>query len=79
MSSNLNAPTTNTGKFSGGESKIESAIEIEHISELKIYYGIYFIGLIILLSIYLGPFFYFKIIRGKNFSSHNNIGIKHAI
>lgn len=80
MSQNINdANAAATGKIGGGQSKIEAATEIEHISELSIYYGFYLIGLIILIATYLGPFFYFKIFKKKSFSAQSNIGVKHAI
>jgi uncharacterized Tic20 family protein len=69
MSSLLNSTKSNT---------IETAKEIEG-DNLKIYYFLYFLGLIIMIRAYIGPILYYKIIKKKNFLPQNRIGIKHAI
>ena len=69
MSSLLNSTKSNT---------IETAKEIEG-DNLKIYYFLYFLGLIIMIGAYIGPILYYKIIKKKNFLPQNRIGIKHAI
>ena len=69
MSSLLNSTKSNT---------IDTAKEIEG-DNLKIYYFLYFLGLIIMISTYIGPILYYKIIKKKNFLPQNRIGIKHAI
>lgn len=69
MSSLLNSTKSNT---------IDTAKEIEG-DNLKIYYFLYFLGLIIMISAYVGPILYYKIIKKKNFLPQNRIGIKHAI
>ena len=66
-------------KFNRGQSIIEKATELEHITDINIYYGLYLFALIVLICTYLGPFFYFKIFKKKNFSAQNNLGVKHAI
>jgi uncharacterized Tic20 family protein len=69
MSSLLNSTKSNT---------IETAKEL-NTENLKIYYFLYFLGLIIMISAYIGPILYYKIVKKKNFLPQNRIGIKHAI
>lgn len=64
---------TNTG------SKIETAKEISYNDEMNISVGLYFIGLILMLTVYFGPFVYYKLYKKKNFSPQSSLGIKHAI
>ena len=47
--------------------------------EIKINIYFYILGIIILLIAYIGPYFYFKIIKKKSFNPQKNIGVKHAI
>ena len=46
---------------------------------ITINYLFYFIGMIIILISYLGPYFYFKIIKKKNFNPQKSTGVKHVI
>ena len=48
-------------------------------TEIKINYLFYFIGIILILITYLGPYFYYKIIKKKTFNPQRNIGVKHVI
>ena len=48
-------------------------------TEIKINYFFYFIGIVLILITYLGPYFYYKIIKKKTFNPQRNIGVKHVI
>ena len=47
--------------------------------EIKINYFSYILGMAIILIIYFGPYFYYKIIKKKSFNPQRKIGVKHAI
>jgi hypothetical protein len=64
--------TTNT--------KIDTAtIIVDENKKLEISPFLYCVGLIIMFISYVGPFFYYKYYKKKNFTAANNIGVKHAI
>jgi len=48
-------------------------------NKLEIHTLFYLFSIILLLSVYVGPFIYFKYYKKKNFLPNNNIGVKHAI
>ena len=58
---------------------ISNATELGDETEIKISYFFYFLGMIIILISYLGPYFYYKIIKKKSFNPQRNTGVKHAI
>ena len=60
-------------------SNISNATELGDETEIKISYFFYFVGMIIILISYLGPYFYYKIIKKKSFNPQRNTGVKHAI
>ena len=61
------------------KNNISNTSEIIDETEIKINYFFYFIGMIIILFTYVGPYFYYKIIKKKNFNPQRNTGIKHVI
>ena len=48
-------------------------------SNLEIHRLFYFLGIILMIVVYIGPFLYFKYYKKKNFIPSGNIGVKHAI
>ncbi len=56
-----------------------NSTELFDDTEIKINYLFYFIGIILILITYLGPYFYYKIIKKKSFNPQRNIGVKHVI
>jgi hypothetical protein len=58
---------------------ISNATELVDDTEIKINYLFYFIGIILIIITYLGPYFYYKIIKKKSFNPQRNIGVKHVI
>ena len=58
---------------------ISNATELGDEADIKISYFFYFVGMIIILISYLGPYFYYKIIKKKSFNPQRNTGVKHAI
>lgn len=61
------------------ESQIEKAVELDADDKLLIHFGFYFLGILLILIVYFGPMFYYKIYKKKNFTPQNSIGIRHAI
>ena len=53
--------------------------EVGDETEIRINYFFYFLGMIIILISYFGPFLYYKIIQKKNFNPQRNTGVKHVI
>ena len=58
---------------------ISNATELVDDTEIKINYLFYFIGIILIIITYLGPYFYYKIIKKKTFNPQRAIGVKHVI
>ena len=61
------------------ESQIEKAVVLDAEDKLSIHFGFYFIGILLILIVYFGPMFYYKIYKKKNFTPQSSIGIRHAI
>jgi hypothetical protein len=61
------------------ESQIEKAVELDADDKLLIHFGFYFLGILLILIVYFGPMFYYKIYKKKNFTPQSSIGIRHAI
>ena len=56
-----------------------NTLDIGDEAEIKINYFFYFFGMVIILISYLGPYFYYKIIKKKSFNPQKNMGVKHVI
>jgi hypothetical protein len=61
------------------ESQIEKAVELDADDKLLIHFGFYFLGILLILIVYFGPMFYYKIYKKKNFTPQSSIRIRHAI
>jgi len=57
---------------------IEDAKEIID-DDLDIHIIFYLLGIIIMVSFYVGPLFYFKFVKKKNLRPNRNIAAKHSI
>ena len=61
------------------EHTVDTAYEISDDNLIQINYVFYIIGILILFVTYLGPYFYYKIIKRKSFNPQRNLGVKHVI
>ena len=79
MSKNFNDKTGSLMKnvTSGGD--INSATVITNNSALTINYIFYFLCLIIILVIYIGPYVYYKIIKKKKLNPQKRVIVNHVI
>ena len=58
---------------------IDDARIINPIEGLHIHTGFYILGLLLMIIFYIGPFFYHRIYKKRNFAPQGNMGVKHAI
>jgi hypothetical protein len=67
------------GNLNITKKSIDDAKIINPIEGLHIHIGFYFSGLLLMLFFYIGPFFYYRIYKKRNFAPQSNMSVKHAI
>ena len=76
---NNNNETNHSLKNITKSNTVNTAPEIIDDNLIQINYFLYIVGILILFTTYLGPYFYYKIVKRKSFNPQRNLGVKHVI